>query len=69
MEENKEILLALGRLEGKVDALFQQQLRSQDDVDELDKRLRILEHSRGLLWGSCTALAAVASFVVSYYKP
>lgn len=63
------IMQALGRLEGKVDALFQQQMRAQQDVDDLDSRLRVLEHSRGLLFGGCTALAALASYIVSYYKP
>lgn len=69
MANPDEILLALGRLEGKVDALFQQQLRSQQDVDELDQRLRALEHSRGFLVGSCAVLATLASYLVSYYKP
>jgi len=68
-QPSDNIMQALGRLEGKVDAMFQQQLRSQSDVDELDDRLRVLEHSRGLLFGGCTVLAALASYLVTYFKP
>lgn len=69
MDNPNEILLALGRLEGKVDAMFKQQNRSLEHVDDLDVRIRALEHSRGLLLGSCAVLATLASYVVSYYKP
>ena len=60
-----EILLALGRLEGKVDALIAQQVRTQEDVDQLDQRLRILEGSKAMIFGACAALGAAASYVVN----
>lgn len=68
IENPGDILLALGRLEGKVDALIAQQLRTQDTLEELDRRVRLLENSRTLILGGCTALATIASLVVSYYK-
>ena len=40
MNQDLDILLDLGRLEGKVDALMAQQLRTQGSVDDLDKRVR-----------------------------
>ena len=68
IENPGDILLALGRLEGKVDALIAQQLRTQDTIEELDRRVRLLENSRTLILGGRTALATIASLVVSYYK-
>lgn len=64
----EDILLALGRLEGKVDALMAQQLRTQDGLDDLDERVRMLESQRALLLGACTVLATIASYVVSLYS-
>jgi hypothetical protein len=63
-----EILLALGRLEGKVDALISQQARHQKQLDILDSRICRLEGSKALLVGMCTALATAASYVVTLYK-
>jgi hypothetical protein len=60
-----EILLALGRLEGKVDALITQQLRTMEDLDSLDLRVRALEGSKALLFGGCTAVGACASYLVT----
>lgn len=68
IENPGDILLALGRLEGKVDALIAQQLRTQDSLDELDRRVRLLEGSRTLILGSCTVLATLASYAVTYFK-
>ena len=65
MEQDRDILLALGRLEGKMDALISQQKRIQVDLDDLDRRLRQLEGSKAALAGLCTALAATASYLVT----
>lgn len=62
---NHEILLALGRLEGKVDSLITQQVRTQEDIDLLDRRVRALEGSKAVLFGACTAVGAVASYLVN----
>jgi hypothetical protein len=60
-----DILLALGRLEGKVDSLIAQQAKHQTDLDKLDGRLRSLEGSKAALLGICTLIGASASFLVS----
>lgn len=60
-----DIMLALGRLEGKVDAIIAQQVRTQEDIDQLDHRVRSLESSKALLFGGCTAIGAVASYLVN----
>ncbi len=60
-----EIMLALGRLEGKVDALITQQRRTQEDIDNLEHRVRTLEGSKALLVGVCTTVGAGASYLVN----
>ncbi|MAA63841.1 MAG: hypothetical protein CL581_03550 [Alteromonadaceae bacterium] len=60
-----DVLLALGRLEGKVDALIAQEVRMQEDVDRIDQRLRVLEGSKAMVFGACAALGAIASYVVT----
>ena len=60
-----DVLLALGRLEGKVDALIAQEVRTQEDVDRIDQRLRALEGSKAMVFGACAAVGATASYVVT----
>ena len=62
-----DILLALGRLEGKVDALIAQQSRTQLDLDDLEHRLRILEGSKAVLFGACTMLGGISSYLVTLF--
>ena len=57
---NDELFLALGRLEGKMDALIQMQHIQQEDIKAQDARLRSLEHSRGTLLGASAVVGAVA---------
>ena len=63
--EDKEILLALGRLEGKVDALMTQQKNTRVDLEQHASRLRILENSKSVLVGSCVIIAALISSAVT----
>lgn len=60
-----QILLALGRLEGKVDSLIAQQVRTQEDIDLLDTRIRILEGSKAWLLGAATIIGASSSYLVT----
>lgn len=60
-----DVLLALGRLEGKVDALIAQEVRTQEDVDRIDQRLRVLEGSKAMIFGACATVGAIASYVVT----
>ena len=60
-----DILLALGRLEGKVDALMAQESRTQTDLDGLEDRVRILEGSRAILFGACAVIGSLVSYVVA----
>ena len=62
--DDKEILLALGRLEGKVDALIAQHKAIASDLDRQDTRLRVLENSKAYLMGICSVIAAGSSYVI-----
>ena len=62
---NDELFLALGRLEGKMDALIQMQHVQQEEIKEHDKRLRSLEHSRGAFLGAAALVGAVAGGVLN----
>lgn len=68
MDPQNDILLALGRLEGKVDALIAQMQRTQTDMDDLDVRVRTLEGSKALLAGVCTVLATLVAYTVSIFN-
>ena len=52
---DNEILVALGRLEGKVDALIARQAVHDEELDRHDKRLRELEQSKSWLLGMAAA--------------
>ena len=62
-----EILLALGRLEGKVDSLIAQQVRTQEDIDLLDHRVRALEGSKAWMIGAATVVGAATSYIVKLF--
>lgn len=57
---NDELFLALGRLEGKMDALIQMQKVQQEELKTHDERIRILEHARGTFLGAAAVVGAVA---------
>lgn len=62
-----EILLALGRLEGKVDSLIAQQVRTQEDIDLLDQRVRVLEGAKAWVIGVATVVGAATSYLVKLF--
>jgi len=63
--EDKDILLALGRLEGKMDSLISAQKIFHSDLSSHDQRIRALEGSRSILWGACALGAAFFSYLVT----
>jgi hypothetical protein len=65
MEPNDQILVALGRLEGKVDALMTRQALHDEDIQRLDVRLRQLEQGRSWLLGASAVVGAIVSFVAT----
>ena len=66
---NEELLLALGRLEGKVDSLITSQAVHAEELTRLDKRIRELEQSKSWVLGAAAVVGAVVSFLVQFLKP
>lgn len=62
---DNEILIALGRLEGKVDALMTRQAVHDEELAMHDKRLRELEQSKAWMLGAAAVLGAMGAFVVN----
>ena len=63
---DKEILLALGRLEGKVDALITRQTIHDEELDRHDLRIRELEKSRSWMFGVAAAIGAAVSVALNF---
>lgn len=61
---NEEILLTLGRLEGKVDAMMTSLRMQEQELKVLDKRIRELEQSRAWMLGAAAVISILAGFVV-----
>jgi len=65
MEDSREILLALGRLEGKVESLLHMQRAHDEELTVLDKRIRILEQGRSAILGAAAVIGSVTATVIS----
>tara|TARA_R100000951_G_C2622571_1_gene174991 strand:- start:497 stop:724 length:228 start_codon:yes stop_codon:yes gene_type:complete len=63
---NNGLMLALGRLEGKVDALISVQRSQDESIGRLEKRLRTLEGSRSWLLGAAAVLGAMSSQLMNW---
>jgi len=63
---DKDIMLALGRLEGKVDALIQGQAAQGEKLNKHDERIRALEHYKAWIMGGAAAAGAVTSLLVRF---
>ena len=66
MEDSRDILLALGRLEGKVESIISMQRSTSDNVKTLDRRIRILEQGKSWVLGVAAAVGAAISLVVTW---
>tara|TARA_R100000388_G_scaffold40976_1_gene31627 strand:- start:282 stop:491 length:210 start_codon:yes stop_codon:yes gene_type:complete len=63
MDSDNQILIALGRLEGKVDALISRQAVHDEELQRHDVRLRNLEQGRSWLLGAAAVIGALVSVV------
>ena len=57
MNDDGALLLAIGRLEGKVDTLIQLQRIHEERLNAHDERLRLLEHSKSSIYGAASVVA------------
>lgn len=61
---NDEVLIALGRLEGKVDALMNALRAQEQEIRRMEERVRHLEQSKAWLLGAAAVISLIAGFVV-----
>jgi len=66
MDDTREILLALGRLEGKVESLISMQRSHDEEISRLDKRVRLLEQGKAALYGGAAVIGAIAATLISW---
>lgn len=64
----KDIILLLGRLEGKLDSISQQNISQIAKINEMDKRLQNLEKYRAWLIGVSSGVAAIVSWLLHVFK-
>ena len=63
---DNDILMALGRLEGKVDCLIQGQEAQGEKLNAHDERIRALEHYKAWIMGGAACAGAAASLIVKF---
>jgi hypothetical protein len=61
MTSQDDLLLAIGRLEGKVDSILATMRMHHEELENLDQRVRSLESGRSYVLG----IACVLSFLVT----
>jgi hypothetical protein len=66
--ELPDLMLALGRLEGKMDALLQMQRLHSEELQNQEERIRLLEHSRSFTIGAAAFAGALSSIAFSLWK-
>jgi pantothenate kinase len=66
MSQDHDVMLAIGRLEGKLDSLLQMRQQQQAEIKELDSRVRHLEHMKSLIIGSAGAVSAGVSLLLNF---
>ena len=71
MSQDADLMLAIGRLDGKMDALIKAYESLQGDIKALSRRVNTLEKERSRLYGAGFILAVVGSgimWMVSTFK-
>lgn len=66
MSQDHDVMLAIGRLEGKLDSILQMRQQQQAEIKELDSRVRHLEHMKSLIIGSAGAVSAGVSLLLNF---
>ena len=66
MEDTKDILMALGRLEGKMESLIHMHRAQSEELGRLDKRVRGLEQGKSALLGGAAVVGSIAATFISW---
>lgn len=65
MDEEKSVLILLGELKGKIEAIFTVQVGQNQRLDEHDKRITNLENSRAWILGACAVIATLVAGIIA----
>lgn len=65
---DNEILIALGRLEGKMDSLITRQAVHDKTLERHDTRIRNLELSRSWMLGAAAVISVVVSSTINWWN-
>lgn len=65
-KQHAEVMLALGRIEAKVDSVFPTMARQRADHEELEQRVRSLENWRWYVVGIALAGATAAGLILEH---
>ena len=71
MSQDADLMLAIGRLDGKMDALIKAYESLQGDIKSLSRRVNTLEKERSRLYGAGFIVAVIGSaimWMVSTFK-
>jgi len=66
MSNQEDILFAMGRLEGKVDALLASIRKHDQELSELEVRLRQLEQYKFLTLGAAGVIGGIVSALMDF---
>mgnify|MGYP003141145499 CR=1 FL=1 len=67
MSSSDDLLLAIGRLEGKVDSILATMRQHGEEIDRLDLRVRRLEQSKAWMLGAAAVVGATTSFFFRFF--
>jgi hypothetical protein len=66
MQHHDELLLSIGRLEGKIDSLIQLQRNQGDQLNSHDERIRTLEQSRSQILGYAAMAGGLVGIAANF---
>ena len=62
MADQQDLLLAIGRLEGKMDSILATMRQYGEEIERIDNRVRKLEQSKAWMLGAAAVIGALSSF-------
>lgn len=66
MSQEHDVMLAIGRLEGKLDSLIQLRQQQQQEIRDLDTRVRALESAKSLIIGGAGVVSASVTLLLNF---
>ncbi len=66
MAVSEDLLIAIGRLEGKVDSVLVTLNTHTEELQHLDSRIRRLEQSKSWMLGAAAVVGAASSFLFKH---